>query len=121
MAGPYSTSYRDLEVKFSISKSPAVDKATVHYAQAGNPSLPAVLLLHGFPFSSNQYRDFLPMLSDKYYVLAPDYPGFGLTTVSEDFKYNFENITIVMKAWLRGLAIDEAAIYIQDYGAPVAL
>ena len=61
------------------------------------------------------------MLSDSYHVLAPDYPGFGLTRVSDDFVFNFENITSVMAAWLRALGIEEAAIYIQDFGAPVGL
>jgi len=61
------------------------------------------------------------MLSDSYHVLAPDYPGFGLTKVSDDFVFSFENITIVMAAWLRALGIKEAAIYIQDFGAPVGL
>ena len=93
----------------------------MHYVQAGNPKLPTVLLLHGFPASSHQYRDFIPMLSDSYHVLAPDYPGFGLTKVSDDFVFNFENITSVMAAWLRALGITEAAIYIQDFGAPVGL
>jgi pimeloyl-ACP methyl ester carboxylesterase len=121
MTSSYIPSYHDLEVTFSVPKTSTTSKAIVHYVQAGNPKLPTVLLLHGFPTSSHQYRDFIPMLSDSYHVLAPDYPGFGLTKVSDDFVFNFENITSVMAAWVRALDITEAAIYIQDFGAPVGL
>ena len=116
-----STSYHDLEVTFSAPKTSTSSKATVHYIEAGDPKLPTVLLLHGFPASSHQYRDLIPMLSDSYHMLAPDYPGFGLTKVSDDFVFDFENITVVMAAWLRALGVEEAAMYIQDFGAPVGL
>lgn len=121
MTSPYIPSYHDLEVTFSVPKNSTTSKAIVHYVQAGNPKLPTVLLLHGFPASSHQYRDLIPMLSDSYHVLAPDYPGFGLTKVLEDFVFTFENITSVMAGWLRALGVEEAAIYIQDFGAPVGL
>lgn len=121
MTSPYIPSYRDLEVTFTIPQIPTSSKATVHYVEAGSPNLPKILLLHGFPSSSFQYRDFIPMLSDNFHVVAPDYPGFGLTKVADDFVYTFENLTIVTAAWLQALGIKEAAIYIQDFGAPVGL
>lgn len=61
------------------------------------------------------------MLSDSYHVLAPDYPAFGLTKVADDFIFNFDNITIVIAAWLKALGIEEAIVFIQDFGAPVGL
>lgn len=121
MASSYVPSYHDLEVTFSEPQTSKSGKATVHYVEAGDPNLPKVLLLHGFPSSSHQYRDFIPMLSDSYHVLAPDYPGFGLTQVSDDFVYRFDNITAVMAAWLRAINVEKAVIFIQDFGAPVGL
>lgn len=94
----------------------------VNYIEAGNPSLPTFVLLHGFPSSSNQFRDLIPLLSDSYHVLAPDFPGFGLTTVEHhDFKYTFDNLTAVIQAWLLALNVTSYAVYIFDYGAPVGL
>lgn len=61
------------------------------------------------------------MLSDSYHVLAPDYPGFGLSQAPDDFVYSFANITAVMAAWVRALGLEEAVIFIQDFGAPVGL
>lgn len=114
-------SYNDLEITFTAGKTATTSKATIHYVQAGNPQHPTVLLLHGFPASSNQYRNLIPMLSANYHVLAPDYPGFGLTKVSDDFVWDFDNINTVMTAWLQAMKIKEAAVYIQDFGAPVGL
>ena len=119
MTSSFHPTHHDLEVEFSLAKPSSSNKATVHYIEAGDPKLPTVLLLHGFPSSSHQYRDLIPLLSDSYHMLAPDYPGYGLTKVSDDFVYNFENITAVTAGWLQALGIKEAAIYIQDFGAPV--
>ena len=114
-----STTYHDLEVTFTVPKTSTSSKATVHYVEAGNPKHPKLVLLHGFPTSSHQFRNLIPLLSDSYHILALDYPGFGLTKVSDDFAYNFDNITAVTAAWLKALDVKEAAIYIQDFGAPV--
>lgn len=121
MTSLYIPCYRDLEVAFTIPQISTSSKATVHYVEAGNSGNPKILLLHGFPSSSFQYRDFVPMLSNSYHVLAPDYPGFGLTKVPDDFVFTFENLTIVMASWLHALGIKEAAVFIQDFGAPVGL
>ncbi|KAK5737175.1 hypothetical protein LTR17_006958 [Elasticomyces elasticus] len=110
-----SPSYHDLAVDTSLGN------ASVHYIKAGSVSKPTVLLLHGFPSSSNQFRDLVPLLSDSYHVLAPDLPGFGLTKVSEDFVYTFDALTTIIAAWLVALNITRYAVYIFDYGAPVGL
>ena len=97
------------------------DGSNVNYFTAGNPSNPAVLLLHGFPSSSNQYRNLAPLLASSFFVIAPDYPGFGLTTVPEGYVFTFENITLTIAAFLTALKITSYAVYIFDYGAPVGL
>jgi pimeloyl-ACP methyl ester carboxylesterase len=92
----------------------------INYIEAGAPTLPTILLLPGFPSSSTQYRDFIPLLSANYHVLAPDLPGFGLTKSPADLKYTFDNLTAAISAWLAALNITSYAVYIFDYGAPVA-
>ncbi|KAK3617219.1 hypothetical protein LTR56_025433 [Elasticomyces elasticus] len=110
-----SPSYHDLAVDTNLGN------ASVHYIEAGSVSKPTVLLLHGFPSSSNQFRDLVPLLSDSYHVLAPDLPGFGLTKVPEDFVYTFDALTTIIAAWLIALNVTRYAVYIFDYGAPVGL
>lgn len=116
---PYIPAYHSTPVDFSGPTSSG--NASVHYIEAGAPNLPTVLLLHGFPSSSYQYRDFIPLLSDSYHVLAPDLPGFGLTTVPKDFNYTFGNLAAVISSWILSLDPKPFAMYIFDYGAPVGL
>jgi pimeloyl-ACP methyl ester carboxylesterase len=106
--------YHDVDVDTELGK------ATVHYVEAGDKSKPTFLLLMGFPSSSTHYRDFIPLVADQYHVLVPDFPGFGLTKAPSDFKYTFDNLTVVISAWLKKLGISSYATYIFDYGAPVA-
>ncbi len=91
----------------------------VHYIEAGSPDLPTLVLLHGFPSSTTQFRDFIPLLSSKYHVVAPDLPGFGLTEVSKDFVFTFDSLTAVVGAWLKALEISSYVPYVFDYGAPI--
>ena len=93
----------------------------INYVEAGSPESPTLLLLHGYPSSSTQFRDFIPLVSHKYHVLAPDLPGFGLTTSPESMRYTFDNLTAAIRAWLDALKVTSYAIYIFDYGAPVGL
>lgn len=99
----------------------AVDGVNVFYREAGSPSAPKVLLLHGFPSSSHQYRHLIPRLAEQYHVLALDFPGYGFTVVPEDrkYKYTFSSLTETTKAFVDALDIKKYAIYIFDYGAPV--
>ena len=91
--------------------------------QAGSPSAPTILLLHGFPSSSFQYRNLIPLLAEKYHVVAPDLPGFGFTEVpsSLNYSYTFANLADTVDEFLTELKITSYAIYIFDYGAPVGL
>jgi pimeloyl-ACP methyl ester carboxylesterase len=88
---------------------------------AGNPEHPAILLLHGFPTSSHQFRDLIPRLADRYHVIAPDLPGFGFTTAPEGFDYSFSGLAETIAAFIDAIGLSRYAIYVFDYGAPVGL
>ncbi|KAL2413678.1 putative hydrolase [Exophiala dermatitidis] len=92
----------------------------VYYREAGSCSSPTILLLHGFPSSSNQFRKLMPILAPKYHILAPDLPGFGFTEVPAElqFKYSFENIASTIGSLLDALDITRFVVYVFDYGAP---
>ncbi|TID17825.1 soluble epoxide hydrolase [Venturia nashicola] len=94
---------------------------TIFYREAGVSSSPTVLLLHGFPSSSVQYRHLIPLLAEKYHVIAPDLPGYGFTTVPNDYKHTFDNLAITTSSLLIALKIDKFSMYIFDYGAPVGM
>ena len=98
-----------------------VDGLKVFYRSAGDPSAPAVLLLHGFPSASHMFRDLIPELAGTYHVVAPDLPGFGLTEqlARDAFAYTFEKITEVIGRFTEVLGLKTFAIYVFDYGAPV--
>lgn len=89
--------------------------------QSSNTSAPVFLLLHGFPSSSHQYRNLIPLLAQKYRVIAPDLPGFGFTEPAAGYKYTFENLAKTIGHFLDALEISKFSLYIFDYGAPVGL
>jgi pimeloyl-ACP methyl ester carboxylesterase len=93
----------------------------VSYREAGEPKNPAVLLLHGFPTSSHMFRDLIPLLTDRYHVVAPDLPGFG-NTVSPprgQFDYTFDNLARVIGEFIEAIGLRRYGVYVFDYGAPV--
>ncbi len=98
-----------------------VGEVSVFYREAGDPKHPAILLLHGFPTSSHQFRDLIPRLADRYHMIAPDLPGFGFTTVAEGFDYSFAKLAEVIAAFTDAIGLTCYAIYVFDYGAPVGL
>ncbi len=97
-----------------------VDGVNVFYREAGPSNAPVVLLLHGFPTSSFQYRELIPRLADRYHVIAPDLPGFGFTEVpaSRGYKYTFEALAKTIFAFTEALKLSHYAMYVFDYGAP---
>ncbi|KAJ8063147.1 hypothetical protein OCU04_008388 [Sclerotinia nivalis] len=99
------------------------DGISIFYREAGPPEAPTLLLLHGFPSSSHQYRNLIPLLSKKYHLLAPDLPGFGFTEIPEsrNYKYTFDSLTTSIESFLNELNVQKFSIYIFDYGAPVGL
>jgi pimeloyl-ACP methyl ester carboxylesterase len=98
-----------------------VDGVHIFYREAGPKDGPAVLLLQGFPTSSQQFRNLIPALSDRYHVIAPDYPGFGLSAAPPHtaFAYTFAHYATIMDDLLIQLGAKRYAIYLFDYGAPV--
>ncbi|WP_282149227.1 alpha/beta fold hydrolase [Algibacter lectus] len=102
-------------------KSIKVNGINIAYREAGNPENPSIVLLHGFPASSHQYRKVLNQLSNEYHLIAPDYPGFGNSDFpdSKTFEYTFDNLATTINAFLEKKNINNYAIMIQDYGAPI--
>ena len=96
------------------------DGVTVFYREAGPADALPVLLLHGFPTSSFQYRELIPRLADRYRVIAPDLPGFGFTEVPEKrhYKYTFDALANTVLAFTDALQLKSYALYVFDYGAP---
>ena len=98
----------------------SADGVNLFYREAGNPDAPVILLLHGFPASSFQYRELIPRLADEYRVIAPDLPGFGFTDVpaERNYTYTFDNLAKTVLAFTEALHLDRYALYVFDYGAP---
>lgn len=96
------------------------DGVNVFYREAGPKDAPVVLLLHGFPASSFQYRHLIPQLADRYRVIAPDLPGFGFTEVpaERNYTYTFDALAKTILAFTQALALTRYALYVFDYGAP---
>ena len=115
-----STSPRDhLQVHYRIAR---IDEGLdVFYREAGRPEAPALLLLHGFPTSSNMFRSLIPRLASSFHVIAPDYPGFGLSSMPdrEKFAYTFANLTAAAERLVEQLGLESFSLYVMDYGAPV--
>ena len=93
----------------------------IFYREAGNPNNPTLVLLHGYPTSSHMFRNLIADLSDKYHLIAPDYPGYGRSEQPpmKDFAYTFENMAGIVTTLLSELNIQKYSLYLMDYGAPI--
>ncbi len=102
-------------------RNETIEGVKIAYREAGDPDRPTVLLLHGFPTSSHMFRNLIPVLAQKYHVLAPDYPGFGASDMpaAENYDYSFANIASLMTHLIDRKGVDKYAVYLMDYGAPV--
>jgi len=109
--GPETVAYKSIEV----------DGLNIAYREAGNASNPKLVLLHGFPSSSHQYRNLIPALADRFHVIAPDYPGFGDSAYPDPdkFSYTFDKLAEVVEGFLEKKGFDRYGLYVQDYGGPV--
>ena len=98
-----------------------VDGLTVFYREAGEPDAPTLVLLHGFPSASHMFRELIPLLADRFHLVAPDLPGFGKPDMPArgDFGYTFEHIADVIDRLTEVLGLDRFALYVFGYGAPV--
>jgi pimeloyl-ACP methyl ester carboxylesterase len=102
-------------------KNIRLNELDIFYREAGQQDAPAILLLHGFPTSSNMFRNLIPRLATSFHVVAPDYPGFGQSSMPnhKDFAYTFENLTNVVEQLVEKIGLTSYSLYVMDYGAPV--
>jgi pimeloyl-ACP methyl ester carboxylesterase len=98
-----------------------VDGLNIAYREAGDAAAPKLVLLHGFPASSHQYRNLIPALADRFHVIAPDYPGFGNSDMPDpaSFSYTFDKLADVTEHFLEKKGFDRYGLFVQDYGGPV--
>jgi pimeloyl-ACP methyl ester carboxylesterase len=98
-----------------------VEGNKIFYREAGPKTAANVLLLHGFPTSSHMFRNLIPILAERYHVIAPDLPGFGFSEAPDRkrFRYTFENLAKTIEQFTQAIKLDQYAVYVFDYGAPV--
>lgn len=122
---PQSAAAHDASASFPSvqSRRVEVDGLSIFYRESGAPSAPTIVLLHGFPSSSHMFRELIPLLSDKFHVIAPDYVGFGYSAAPtvEQYPYTFDNLAQTTDRLLQKLGVTKAVFYMQDYGGPVGL
>jgi pimeloyl-ACP methyl ester carboxylesterase len=102
-------------------KTVDIDGLNVFYREAGTVGAPKLLLLHGFPSSSHQYRNLMAKLASRFHLIAPDYPGFGNSDMPSPttFPYTFDNTAHIVEKLLEKIGFTQFGLYMQDYGGPV--
>jgi pimeloyl-ACP methyl ester carboxylesterase len=105
----------------TLYKTAKVDNLDIFYREAGPRDAPTILLLHGFPTSSHMFRNLIMWLSDKFHLVAPDYPGYGNSSAPsvDTFDYSFDHIALLMEKFMQQLQLEKFSMYLQDYGAPI--
>jgi len=105
----------------TLHKTIQVQDQQIFYREAGVDNEKTIVLLHGFPTSSHMYRNLIPKLAEKYHVIAPDYPGFGNSSMPaiSEFEYSFDNLAKITDAFLTKVGAEQYTMYLMDYGAPI--
>ncbi len=100
-----------------------IDGVKVFYREAGPKDAPTLLLLHGFPSSSAMFKTLIPLLADRYHIVAPDYPGFGLSDAPPptQYAYTFDHLAETMDKLVATLGLKSYSLYLQDYGGPIGM
>jgi pimeloyl-ACP methyl ester carboxylesterase len=121
MNNKYHVSNQRMYSTTTLYRTVTVDGLSIFYREAGDQSNPKLLLLHGFPSSSYQYRNLVLALSDRFHVLAPDYPGFGNSDMPnpDKFSYTFDRLSEIMEDFLKTVRFTHFGLYMQDYGGPI--
>lgn len=96
-----------------------VGNVDTFYREAGPPDAPAVLLPHGYPCSSYEFRNLMPLLADRWRLVAPDYPGAGYSATPEDFDYSFDGYAQFLDRFVKTLGLSRFALYLHDFGSPI--
>jgi pimeloyl-ACP methyl ester carboxylesterase len=112
------TTFRGFNI---LHKNIEVDGIEIFYREAGPSNAPTILLLHGFPTSSHMFRNLIPALSDRFHLVAPDYPGYGNSSMPkvDEFDYTFDHIAEIVDGFIAKLGLNRYSLYVMDYGAPV--
>jgi pimeloyl-ACP methyl ester carboxylesterase len=118
MTNKMNTAFRGFNIRY---KTIVVDGLEIFYREAGLDDAPTILLLHGFPTSSHMFRNLIPALSDKFHLVAPDYPGFGNSSMPkvDEFDYTFDHFAEIIDSFIEKLGLKIYSLYVMDYGAPV--
>lgn len=105
-------------IKYKTTK---IEGQDIFYREAGSTDNPSILLLHGFPSSSHMFRNLLIALGNKYHLIAPDYPGFGNSSMplKKDFEYSFDHLGRIIGEFVSAIHLNKFSVYMMDYGAPV--
>ncbi|MEE9411729.1 MAG: alpha/beta hydrolase, partial [Methylococcales bacterium] len=116
-----TTSFAAQPVNTVSYKTVTIDGLDIFYREAGNPKHPTILLLHGFPTSSHMFRDLIPALADRFHLIAPDYPGYGYSSMPavDQFDYSFDNLANVVDKFIDTVGLKKYSLYLMDYGAPI--
>lgn len=102
-------------------KTVKINGLDIFYREAGPKNAPTILLLHGFPTSSHMFRNLIQILSDEFHLVAPDYPGYGNSSMPlvDEFDYTFENMAKIIYKFVETIGLENYSLYMQDYGAPI--
>lgn len=113
-----TTTKSSTKITYNTVKIEGLD---IFYREAGDKNKPTILLLHGFPTSSFMFRNLIPLLADKFHLVAPDYPGFGQSSMPKttEFTYSFEHLTDIIDKFTEQLNLKTYSLYVQDYGSPI--
>jgi pimeloyl-ACP methyl ester carboxylesterase len=100
-----------------------VDGLKIFYREAGPRDAPTILLLHGYPSSSRMSATLIPLLADRYHLVAPDYPGFGESNAppASEFPYTFDHLAKVVDDFTQAIGLRQYVLYQQDYGGPIGM
>jgi pimeloyl-ACP methyl ester carboxylesterase len=114
-------SNQETDHRSTLYKTVTIDDISIFYRESGDPSSPKLVLLHGFPSSSHQYRNLIPALADHFHIVAPDYPGFGNSDMpgSDEFNYTFDRLSEIIEDFLKAISFTHFGLLMQDYGGPV--